>query len=121
MKQLIIVITTLDMENVATIADVFDGAKTASDDYHVEIILTGESGIIATIQAAENGLDVNYLCLIYESMRSAKSFGVKINICERAIEWCGLNNDELIPEIDSIVSSRYIIERSTPDVYVTYV
>jgi predicted peroxiredoxin len=121
MKQLIIVVTTLDMENVAAIADVFDGAKVASDDYHVEIILTGESGIIATIQPMENGLDVNYLCLIYESMRSAKSAGVKLNICERAIEWCRLNNDEIIPEIDSIVNSRYIIERYTSDTYVTYV
>ena len=121
MKQLVIFVTTLDMENVAAIADVFDGARAASDEYHVEIILTGESGIIATVQAAENGLDVKSMCSIYESMRSAKSSGVKINICERAIEWCGLNNDELIPEIDSVVSSRYIIERSTSDAYVTYV
>ncbi|MDA8247111.1 hypothetical protein [Acidithiobacillus sp.] len=119
MKQLVIFVTTLDMENVAAIADVFDGAKAASDDYHVEIILTGESGIIATVQAAENGLDVKLMCSIYESMRSAKSSGVKINICERSIEWCNLNNG-LIPEIDGIVSSQYIMERSTPDTYVVY-
>ncbi|CDQ11048.1 conserved protein of unknown function [Acidithiobacillus ferrivorans] len=120
MKQLIILVTTLNMEDLVAITDIFDGARAASDDYHVEIILTGESGIIATLQAAENGLDVKLMYSIYESMRTAKSSGVKINICERSIEWCNLNNNKLIPEIDNIVSSQYIMERSTPDTYVVY-
>ena len=43
--------------------------------------------------------------------------GVKISICERSMEWCGLNNDELIPEIDYVVSSQYITERAAPNTH----
>ncbi len=119
-NKLFIFINTLDAKNASAIANVFNEAKSASDGYHVEIIMTGESGIIATTLAAESGIDEKSLCLIYEAMRSAKSAGVKINICERSIEWCGLNIDNIIPEIDGIVNNNYIIEIDPIDAYVIY-
>ena len=120
MRYLMIVVTTLDMEKSAAIEAVFNRAKAATAEYDVEVILTGESGVIATIQAVKSGFDEEYLRPLYDSMRSAKSAGVKISICERSIEWCSLNNNELIPEIDGVVSSQYIIERASPDTYVAY-
>ena len=120
MNKLFIFINTLDAKNASAIANVFNEAKSASDGYHVEIIMTGESGIIATTLAAESGIDEKSLCLIYEAMRSAKSAGIKINICERSIEWCGLNIDNIIPEIDGIVNNNYIIEIDPIDAYVIY-
>ena len=119
-NKLFIFINTLDAKNASAIANVFNEAKSASDGYHVEIIRTGESGIIATTQAAESGIDEKSLCLIYEAMRSAKSAGIKINICERSIEWCGLNIDNIIPEIDGIVNNNYITEIDPIDAYVIY-
>ena len=119
-NKLFIFINTLDAKNASAIANVFNEAKSASDGYHVEIIMTGESGIIATTLAAESGIDEKSLCLIYEAMRSAKSAGVKINICERSIEWCGLNIDNIIPEIDGIVNNNYIIEIDPIDAYVIH-
>ena len=120
MKYLMIVVTTLDMEKSEAIVAVFNRAKAAAAEYDVEVILTGESGVIATMHAVRSGVDEEYLRLLYDSMRSAKSAGVKISICERSMEWCGLNNDELIPEIDYVVSSQYIIERAAPNTYVAY-
>ena len=119
-NKLFIFINTLDAKNASAIANVFNEAKSASDGYHVEIIMTGESGIIATTLAAESGIDEKSLCLIYEAMRSAKSAGIKINICERSIEWCGLNIDNIIPEIDGIVNNNYITEIDPIDAYVIY-
>ena len=119
-NKLFIFINTLDTQNASAIANVFNEAKSASDGYHVEIIMTGESGIIATTLAAESGIDEKSLCLIYEAMRSAKSAGIKINICERSIEWCGLNIDNIIPEIDGIVNNNYITEIDPIDAYVIY-
>ena len=115
-----IVVTTLDMEKSEAIVAVFNRAKAAAAEYDVEVILTGESGVIATMHAVRSGVEEEYLRLLYDSMRSAKSVGVKISICERSMEWCGLNNDELIPEIDDVVSSQYFIERAAPNTYVAY-
>ena len=120
MRYLLIVVTTLDMEKSTAIEAVFNRAKAATAEYDVEVILTGESGVIATIQAVKSGFDEEYMRLLYDSMRSAKSAGVKISICERSMEWCSLNNDELIPEIDDVVSSQYITERAAPNTYVAY-
>ncbi|WP_226828974.1 hypothetical protein [Acidithiobacillus ferridurans] len=120
MRYLLIVVTTLDMEKSEAIVAVFNRAKAATAEYDVEVILTGESGVIATIQAVKSGFDEEYMRLLYDSMRSAKSAGVKISICERSMEWCSLNNDELIPEIDDVVSSQYITERAAPNTYVAY-
>ncbi|WP_235826667.1 hypothetical protein [Acidithiobacillus ferridurans] len=120
MRYLMIVVTTLDMEKSEAIVAVFNRAKAATAEYDVEVILTGESGVIATIQAVKSGFDEEYMRLLYDSMRSAKSAGVKISICERSMEWCSLNNDELIPEIDDVVSSQYITERAAPNTYVAY-
>ncbi len=120
MNRLFIFINTLDTRNASAIANVFNEAKSASDGCHVEVIITGESGIIATTLADESGIDEKSLCLIHEAMRSAKSAGVKINICERSIEWCELNIDNLIPEIDSIVNNNYITEIDPIDAYVIY-
>ncbi|MDA8113294.1 MAG: hypothetical protein M0Z43_00995 [Acidithiobacillus sp.] len=120
MRRLMIVVTTLDTEKSAAIAAVFNRAKAAAVEYNVEVILTGESGVIATIHAVESGFDEEYLRLLYNSIRSAKAAGVKISICERSIEWCSLNNTELIPEIDNVVSSQYIIQQAAPDTYVAY-
>lgn len=119
MKHLLIIITTLDIDNWTTIVDIFDKAKVASKDYQVEIVLTGDSGIIAAAPEATAALGEWRLSKIYESMRSAKSSGIKISICERAIEWCGVNN-KIIPEIDSILSSSSILGRATANTYVTY-
>ena len=115
-----IVVTTLDMEKSAAIEAVFKQAEAATAEYDVEVILTGESGVIATTHAVKIGIDEEYLRLLYDSMRSAKSAGVKISICERSMEWCSLNNDELITEIDNVVSSQYIMERAAPDTYIAY-
>jgi predicted peroxiredoxin len=120
MRYLMIVVTTLDMEKSEAIVAVFNRAKAAAAEFDVEVILTGESGVIATIHAVRSGVEEEHLRLLYDSMRSAKSVGVKISICERSMEWCGLNNDELIPEIDYVVSSQYIIERAAPNTYVAY-
>ncbi len=107
-EKLLVVVTNSDPRNPCEIIEpIYNATVAASMDYQAELIFSGRAGEILVIGVAE---EVPTLKdedkTIYTLLQNAHEAGVKIKASKHlTLRW----GEELIPEVDDIVSAGYLI------------
>lgn len=107
-EKLLVVMLNSNPENVYELIEpIYHATIAASMDYQVEIILTGQAGRLALRDVANKIISPRRDNeTIYDLFREAYQSGVKIKASKFVTQSWG---DNLIPEIDEVVSGGYII------------
>jgi predicted peroxiredoxin len=117
--KLLIVMVNTDTSNPSEIAAPFSQATVAAAmEYEVEVILSGRAGELAIKGVAEGiALMKDDPRTIYDLIKDAHEAGVKFKVCAPSVERWGEN---LIPEVEEIVGSAYLISEAMDDDTVTF-
>jgi len=117
--KLLIILMNIDPKHSTEVTTpLFQAVVAASLEYQVEIVLTGGAG-----ELARQGFAVQFYLQegktrsVYDLIKEAHEVGVKFKLCTPTLgEW----GSDLIPEIDDIVSSTYVISEAMTDGTVTF-
>ena len=115
--KLMIVLVNADPSRPAELGPpLFQATVAAAMEYEVEIIITGRSAELARRDVAERLRLPDAGQTVYSLMQDAHRAGVVFKVCAPAP---GLDDDELVPEIDEIVGGAYLISEAMDDATVT--
>jgi len=115
--KLIIVLVNADPSNPAEVGPpLFQATVAAAMEYEVEIIITGRSAELARRGVAEKLPVPDTGQTVYALMQDAHRAGVVFKLCAPTL---GLNDDDLIPEINETVGGAYLISEAMDDATVT--
>jgi len=118
-KKLLIVLANSDPANAAEIgAPLFQATVAAAMSYDVEIVITGNVGLLASVGHAA-GLEINHEThrTVYDVIKEAHKAGVVFKVCAPSVQIYG---DDLIAEIDESVGSAYVVSEAMDDDTVTF-
>lgn len=117
--KLLIILMNIDPKHSAKVTTpLFQAVVAASLEYEVEIVLTGDAGELAQQDfAAQFYLQEGKTRSVYDLIKEAHEVGVKFKLCTPTP---GERGGDLIPEIDDIVSSTYVINEAMTDGTVTF-
>lgn len=108
-EKMVVIMLNSDPSNANELFEpIYQAIIAASMDYNVEIILSGRSGELAIRGVAEKITSPRKENeTIYDILKEAYQSGVKIRASKFVTQrW---NEEELIPEIDEVVSGGYVI------------
>jgi predicted peroxiredoxin len=115
--KLMIVLANADPSRPAELAPpLFQATVAAAMEYEVEIIITGRSAELARRGVAEQLGFTDAAQTVYGLLQDAHRAGVVFKVCAPAP---GLDDDDLIPEIDETVGGAYVISEAMDDATVT--
>ena len=118
-KKLLIIMANADPKNAEEIsAPLFQATVAAAMSHEVEVILTGCTSVLATKGKAEN-LEINHEThrSIYDVIKEAHKAGVVFKLCTASLDmWA----EALIPEIDEVIGSAYVVGEAMDDDTVTF-
>ena len=90
----------------------------AAMEYEVEVLFTGQAGLLANVGVAEKLLvNVAENKSAYDYITAAKQAGVIFKLCTPVFD---SGDDDLLDEIDETVGSAYLITESMDDSVVTF-
>lgn len=118
-EKLLIVLMNTDPKQITEVSmSLFQATVAASMEFGVEMIFTGRSAELARAGvAAATRLQEDRSETVYDLLQEAHEAGVVFKVCAQASEpW----EDELIPEIDEIIGSAYLISEAMSDGTVTF-
>lgn len=115
--KLMIVLVNTDPSNPAEVGPpLFQATVAAAMEYEVEIIITGRSAELARRGVSEQLRMADAAQTVYALIQDAHRAGVVFKVCAPAP---GLDDDDLIPEIDETVGGAYLISEAMDDATVT--
>jgi predicted peroxiredoxin len=115
--KLMIVLVNADPSRPAELGPpLFQATVAAAMEYEVEIIITGRSAELARRGIAEQLRLPDAPQTVYGLMQDAHRAGVVFKVCAPAP---GLDDDDLVPEIDETVGGAYLISEAMDDATVT--
>ena len=118
-KKLLIILASTDPTNAAEIgAPLFQATVAAAMGHDVEIVITGNMGLLVSAGHAEN-LEINHDThrTVYDVIKEAHKAGVVFKVCAPSVQIYG---DDLIAEIDESVGSAYVVSEAMDDDTVTF-
>jgi len=118
-KKLLIILANSDPENAQEIgAPLFQATVAAAMDHDVEIVITGNTGLLASAGHAES-LEINHDThrTIYDVIKEAHKAGVIFKVCAPSVQIWG---EDLIPEVDESVGAAYVVSEAMDDDTVTF-
>lgn len=99
-------------------APLFQAAVAAAMQYEVEVIFSGRTAELTRKGVAESIYMVNSVRRsLYDCMREAVEAGAVLKVCSAASD---LWRDDMIPEIQEIVGSAYLISEAMDQDTVTF-
>ena len=113
-KKLLIILASTDPSNAAEIgAPLFQATVAAAMGHDVEIIITGNMGLLVSTGHADT-LEINHDThrTIYDVIKEAHKAGVVFKVCAPSVQIYG---DDLIPEIDESVGAAYLVGEAMDD------
>ncbi|MGD2075364.1 MAG: DsrE family protein [Gammaproteobacteria bacterium] len=115
--KLMIVLVNADPADPAEVAPaLYHATVAAAMEYEVEVILTGRCAGLARHGVTERLREPIGEQPLYSLIQEAHGAGVSFKLCVPAP---GLNDDELIPEIEETVGGAYLISEAMDDATVT--
>lgn len=112
-----IVLVNADPSNSAELAPpLFHATVAAAMEYEVEVVITGRSGELARRGVAERLQLADAAQTVYGLLQEAHRAGVTFKLCAPVP---GLNDGDLIPEINETVGGAYLISEAMDDATVT--
>ena len=107
-EKLVVIMLNSDPDNPAELFEpIYHATIAASMEYHAEIILSGRAGQLAIRRFAEKIPSPRKTGeTIYDLLCEAYQNGVRLKASKFVVQQWG---DNLIPEIDEVVSSGYIV------------
>ncbi|MCK5002718.1 MAG: DsrE family protein [Gammaproteobacteria bacterium] len=118
-KKLLIILANSDPANAAEVgAPLFQATVAAAMGHDVEIVITGNVGLLASEGHAVK-LEINHDThrTIYDVIKEAHKAGVIFKVCAPSVQIYG---DDLISEIDESVGSAYVVSEAMDDDTVTF-
>lgn len=118
-KKLLIVMANSDPDNAEELAaPLFQATVAAAMSHEVEIIFTGQSGVLATKGKAES-LELNRDTHrnIYDVICEAHRAGVVFKVCAPSLEIWG---KDLIPEVEETIGAAHVVSEAMEDDTVTF-
>lgn len=102
--KLLFVIVSANPESEAELCSILSQAKVAAAmEFDVEVVFSGQCDVLAVKGLGEQS------DIIYSILKDAHDNGVLFKVCPRPnVDW----NNELLPEIDEVVGSAYIISEA---------
>ena len=99
-------------------APLFQATVAAAMSHDVEIIFTGQAGVLATRGKAEK-LELNRDTHrnIYDVIREAHQAGVVFKVCAPSLEIWG---KDLIPEVEEVIGAAHVVSEAMEDDTVTF-
>jgi len=118
-KKLLIILANSDPANADELgAPLFQATVAAAMSYDVEIVITGNVGLLASAGYADK-LEINHDThrTVYDVIKEAHKAGVIFKACAPAVQIYG---DDLIPEIEESVGAAYVVGEAMDDDTVTF-
>ena len=118
-KKLLIILANSDPANAAELgAPLFQATVAAAMSHEVEVVITGNVGLLASTGYADN-LEINHDThrSVYDVIKEAHKAGVVFKVCAPSVQIYG---DDLIPEIEESVGSAYVVSEAMDDDTVTF-
>lgn len=118
-KKLLIVMANSDPNNAnELVSPLFQATVAAAMSHEVEVVFTGQSGVLATKGRAES-LEINHETHrnMYDVIREAHQAGVAFKICAPSLEVWG---KDLIPEVEEIIGAAHVVGEAMDDETVTF-
>ena len=118
-KKLLIVLANSDPDNAEELAaPLFQATVAAAMSLEVEIIFTGQSGVLATTGKAEK-LELNHETHrnIHDVIREAHQAGVVFKVCAPSLEVWG---KDLIPEVEETIGAAHVVSEAMDEDTVTF-
>lgn len=117
-EKMVVIMLNSDPSNANELLEpIYQAIIAASMDYNVEIIFSGRSGELAIRGVAEKiNSPRKENETIYDIIKEAYQSGVKIRASKFVTQKWG---EELIPEIDEVVSGGYVIGEIMNDANIT--
>ena len=118
-KKLLIILANSDPTNAFEIgAPLFQATVAAAMGHDVEIVITGNVGLLASTGHAAT-LEINHDThrTIYDVIKEAHKAGVVFKVCAPSVQVYG---DDLIAEIDESVGSAHVVSEAMDDDTVTF-
>lgn len=118
-KLLLVLANTNPANDVALSAPLFQATVAAAMGYQVEIICTGQAGILARQGfAASVSISAQPDRSAYDLIRDAHAAGVRFKVCTPTDDdvW----DQGLIPEIDEMIGAAYVIGEAMSENTITF-
>ncbi len=118
--KLLVVLANTDPSNEMELgAPFFQATVAAALDYHVEMVFTGQAGILAQRGfAASIKMSEHDEKTAYDLLRDAYAAGVRFKVCTPTHDTAW--GEALIPEIEEVVGAAYVIGEAMTDNTVTF-
>lgn len=118
-KLLLVLANTDPASDVALSAPLFQATVAAALDYQVEMVFTGQAGVLARQGfAASIPVAAQQDRSLYDLIRDAHAAGVRFKVCTPTDDdvW----DQGLIPEIDEMIGAAYVIGEAMSDNTITF-
>lgn len=118
-KKLLIVMANSDPDNAdELVAPLFQATVAAAMSHEVEVIFTGQAGVLATKGKSES-LEINHDTHrnIYDVICEAHQAGAAFKVCAPSLEVWG---KDLIPEVEEIIGAAHVVSEAMDDDTVTF-